>query len=223
MARQRVGKAKAQQIRARLESFVISTWGSWYAFQRQTEFPRPTVGAWSNKGDPSVPDVPYLLQFEKRFGWNPSWLLLGIGPKRIEPTEFPEPIEERLRAVLVGDLATMDGLSATQVDRCLPTAEQVYQAALVEMRYLVRVMNAWDREADREKNSVRRQVEAAEKMGKKAKGGRSKRDLEGMMDRLKRERKAFMEREIAGRLQQRDDTPRDRRLEPRRPWPRHLA
>ncbi len=218
MARQRVAKAKAQQIRARLESFVVSTFGTWYRFRQQTGFPRPTVDAWNRKRDPSVPDVPSLLKFTEKFRLNPSWLLLGIGPKRIEAIELPEPTEERLRAALVGDLATMDVLSTTQVDRCLPPAELVYQAALVEMRYLVRVMNAWDDQADRQKNSLRRQVKAAEKMGKKAQGARLKRDLEGMKERLKRERRAFMEREIAGRLQLRDEMPRDRRLEPRGPW-----
>ncbi len=84
-----------------------------------------------------MPDVPYLLQFEKSFGWNPSWLLLGIGPKRIERAKLPEPIEERLRATLVGELATIEGLSRRRVDRCLPPAELVYQVALVEMRRLL--------------------------------------------------------------------------------------
>lgn len=155
-----------------------------------------------------MPDLPYLLQLAERFRLNPSWLLLGIGPERIEPTELPEPTEGRLRAVLVGDLATIEGLSRKQVDRCLPPAELVYQAALVAMTHLVRVMNAWDREADREKNSLQRQVKAAEKMGKKAQGARLKRDLEEMKERLKGERWAFMAREIAGRIQQRDEMPR---------------
>ncbi len=222
MPRQRVEAARAKEIAWRLSSFVFKTFGSWYRFHQQSEVPRPTILAWHRKRDPSVPDVPYLLQFAADYQLNPLWLLLGIGPERIERTELPEPIEERLRETLIADLATLEGVSRRQVDRCLPPREFVYRAALVEMTRMVRVMTAWDHEAAKEERRLKRRLKATDKAGQAGMAVDPMETLAEMRARHAEERTAFKAREIASWAAKEDATTR-RPLEPRRPWPRHLA
>ena len=222
MSRQRVEAARAQEIAWRLSKFVMKTFAGWYRFQQRTGIPRSTLLAWRRKRDLSVPDVPYLLRFAADYQLNPSWLLLGIGSERIERTGLPEPIEERLRETLIADLATLEGVSRRRVGRCLPPAELVYRAALVEMKRMLKVMMAWDRDAANAERRLRRRLKAAEKAGQTGKGTDWQEKLTEMKARHREERTAFMAREIASWAAKEDATTR-RPLEPRRPWPRHLA
>jgi len=126
----------AEQMRDRLDAFVDAHVGSRYRLvQRCPGIAHSTVTGWF-KPRPTTPRADNLVELATRLNLNPSWLLLGEGP---ELRGGPEPnLLTRYREAVVAEAAAAEGMAPEQAARYVPLSEDLFRAAVEQVRAFLR-------------------------------------------------------------------------------------
>lgn len=136
MPRQRLQVRDARAVSRRLFSFVKERYGSWYRFERELGIPESTAKSWRGR-DPSVPDVPYLVQFAREANLNPTWLLIGEGEQLRQPAAEGDRVQDKLRAALVAEYASLLGISTSKIARSVPGPDFIWTWVIEDLLRVV--------------------------------------------------------------------------------------
>lgn len=146
--RQRLTKAQAAGVKRRLFEVAETRGVSWRRFVAEAGFPQSTASDWRSSQNCSVPGVPALIQFAKRYGMSIDWLLLGEGPPIRGASAQRQDLAGDLRAEILARVVAPRGESPAarlMVGRVLPKGMELIEhlVGLVRERVVVLYGAKW--------------------------------------------------------------------------------
>jgi hypothetical protein len=131
-----------REIRQRILDFVLTQCdGNQTKFARRANVPRTTVTGWLSKKSLHTPDVPQLVDLATQVNMNLNWLLIGEPPMLRGAPHPEEKLPQRLRAVMVAQLASEFGEAEAVkqlLEVLLPPPDELVRMVLTECREWVR-------------------------------------------------------------------------------------
>jgi len=140
----------AEQMRDRLDAFIDAHVGTRYRLvQRCPGIAHSTVTGWFRR-QPTTPRADNLVELATRLNLNPSWLLLGEGPQLRDGAE-PD-LLARYREAVIAEAAAAEGLPPEQAARFVPLSEDLFRAAVEQVRAFLRAPVAREPAASEARN-----------------------------------------------------------------------